>query len=135
MIYPFQHRSVLRWMGGFLLLVVCAWLVSLSPVGAGTPAVSSALRAQPVLLSMAAEHPAANVGVIVQKTNSGASVEGLVTRLGGTVTKDLHIINAFLLIGLFPFTRLVHILVVPNPYLWRSPQVVRWYGSRPAVRS
>jgi len=95
MIYPFQHRSVLRWMGGFLLLVVCAWLVSLSPVGAGTPAVSSALRAQPVLLSMAAEHPAANVGVIVQKTNSGASVEGLVTRLGGTVTKDLHIINAF----------------------------------------
>lgn len=40
----------------------------------------------------------------------------------------LHIANAFLLIGFFPFTRLVHILVVPNPYLWRKPQVVRWYG-------
>ena len=40
----------------------------------------------------------------------------------------LHIINFYLLIGLFPFTRLVHILVVPNPYLWRKPQVVRWYG-------
>lgn len=40
----------------------------------------------------------------------------------------LHIINAFLLIGFFPFTRLVHILVIPNPYLWRKPQVVRWYG-------
>src|ERR1035437_4646310 len=39
----------------------------------------------------------------------------------------LHIINAYLLILLFPFTRLVHILVVPNPYLWRKPQVVRWY--------
>ncbi len=39
----------------------------------------------------------------------------------------LHIINAFLLIGFFPFTRLVHILVVPNPYLWRKTQVVRWY--------
>ncbi len=39
-----------------------------------------------------------------------------------------HIINAFLLILIFPFTRLVHILVVPNPYLWRKTQVVRWYG-------
>lgn len=40
----------------------------------------------------------------------------------------LHIVNASILIGLVPFTRLVHILVVPNPYLWRKPQVVRWYG-------
>lgn len=39
----------------------------------------------------------------------------------------LHIVNAYLLIGFFPFTRLVHVLVVPNPYLWRKPQVVRWY--------
>lgn len=40
----------------------------------------------------------------------------------------LHIVNAWLVIGFFPFSRLVHILVVPNPYLWRAPQVVRWYG-------
>lgn len=40
----------------------------------------------------------------------------------------LHIVNAFALILIFPFTRLVHILVVPNPYLWRKTQVVRWYG-------
>jgi nitrate reductase gamma subunit len=40
----------------------------------------------------------------------------------------LHIVNAFVVVGFFPFTRLVHILVVPNPYLWRKPQVVRWYG-------
>jgi nitrate reductase gamma subunit len=38
-----------------------------------------------------------------------------------------HIVGAYLLIGFFPFTRLVHILVIPNPYLWRKPQVVRWY--------
>lgn len=38
----------------------------------------------------------------------------------------LHIVNACLTIGFFPFTRLVHILVVPNPYLWRKPLVVRW---------
>jgi len=40
----------------------------------------------------------------------------------------LHIINAYAVIGFFPFTRLVHVLVVPNPYLWRKPQVARWYG-------
>lgn len=44
----------------------------------------------------------------------------------------LHIINAFVLIGFSPFTRLVHILVTPVPYLWRRPQVVRWYR-RPAT--
>lgn len=40
----------------------------------------------------------------------------------------LHLINAYAVIGFFPFTRLVHVLVVPNPYLWRKPQVARWYG-------
>ena len=40
----------------------------------------------------------------------------------------LHIVLAFLTIGFFPFTRLVHLLVIPNPYLWRKTQVVRWYG-------
>jgi len=39
----------------------------------------------------------------------------------------LHIVLAFLIVGFFPFTRLVHVLVIPNPYLWRKPQVVRWY--------
>lgn len=42
----------------------------------------------------------------------------------------LHIVLAFLTIGFFPFTRLVHLLVIPNPYLWRKPQVVRWYGRK-----
>jgi nitrate reductase gamma subunit len=41
-----------------------------------------------------------------------------------------HIVLAFLTVGFFPFTRLVHVLVIPNPYLWRKPQVVRWYGRR-----
>jgi len=39
----------------------------------------------------------------------------------------LHIANAWILIAVFPFSRLVHILVTPNPYLWRRPQVVRWF--------
>jgi nitrate reductase gamma subunit len=47
----------------------------------------------------------------------------------------VHIINAFLLIGFFPFTRLVHVLVIPNPYLWRRTQVVIWNYDRRKVRS
>jgi nitrate reductase gamma subunit len=45
-------------------------------------------------------------------------------------TIKLHMVNAWLIIGLFPFTRLVHVLVAPLPYLWRKPQLVRWYGVR-----
>lgn len=43
------------------------------------------------------------------------------------VLVKFHIAFAFVTVGFFPFTRLVHILVIPNPYLWRKPQVVRWY--------
>ncbi len=46
-----------------------------------------------------------------------------------------HIVSAYSIILLFPFTRLVHALVVPNPYLWRKPQVVRWYWNRKKIRS
>jgi nitrate reductase gamma subunit len=41
---------------------------------------------------------------------------------------QLHIVGAWLLVALFPFSRLVHVLVVPNHYLWRAPQVVRWHA-------
>ena len=47
----------------------------------------------------------------------------------------LHIIGAYLFVLLFPFTRLVHMLVVPNPYLWRKPQLVRWYWDRRKIRT
>ena len=46
----------------------------------------------------------------------------------------LHIINAFLIIVVFPFTRLVHVLVIPNPYLWRKTQVVLWNWDRKRIR-
>ncbi len=45
-----------------------------------------------------------------------------------------HIISAYSIILLFPFTRLVHVLVVPNPYLWRKTQVVRWNWNRKKIR-
>ncbi len=51
------------------------------------------------------------------------------------VLVKVHVVNAFLLIGFFPFTRLVHILVVPNPYLWRRTQVVIWNWDRSRIRN
>lgn len=39
----------------------------------------------------------------------------------------VHIVNAWLFIALFPFTRMMHAMVAPLPYLWRRPQVVRWH--------
>ena len=50
------------------------------------------------------------------------------------VTVKAHIVGLWVLLAYFPFTRLVHVLVVPNPYLWRRPQVVRWYGVRGFAR-
>ena len=39
----------------------------------------------------------------------------------------LHAVSAFALIALIPFTRLIHIVSTPLPYLWRPYQVVMWY--------
>jgi nitrate reductase gamma subunit len=44
----------------------------------------------------------------------------------------LHVIGAFTLFSTFSATRLVHMLVAPIPYLWRSAQVVIWNRRRPA---
>lgn len=46
-----------------------------------------------------------------------------------TVVK-LHAFNAFLLVALLPFSRLVHALSVPLGYLARPYQVVIWYRER-----
>jgi len=39
----------------------------------------------------------------------------------------LHMLNAFFIIALFPFTRLVHVVTVPISYLWRPYQLVVWH--------
>ncbi len=61
---------------------------------AATP-ISMTLRAQPQLLKLAAASPDARLGVIVQKAGNSSRIEQLVSGLGGVVTKDLSIINAF----------------------------------------
>ena len=47
----------------------------------------------------------------------------------------LHIIGAYLIIGIFPFSRLIHILVLPLNYIWRPYQQVIWNYDRKKVRS
>lgn len=42
----------------------------------------------------------------------------------------LHVLGAFAMVAVFPFTRLVHMFSVPNSYLWRRPQVVVWNKKR-----
>jgi nitrate/nitrite transporter NarK len=42
------------------------------------------------------------------------------------IAVKVHIIGAFCLVLLLPFTRLVHFLSVPLQYVWRPPQVVVW---------
>ena len=49
--------------------------------------------------------------------------------LGLPIRKEfgLHAINFFILVALFPFSRLVHMLSVPLAYLCRPYQIVLWH--------
>lgn len=38
----------------------------------------------------------------------------------------VHIVSAFILVGMIPFTRFMHFLVYPFAYLWRPYQLVVW---------
>ncbi len=70
-------------------------LLALTIAPAGLPAVVSMVHAQPELVQIASQQPDQQVAVIVQKAVTGSAPEEMVTRLGGAVTQDLHIINAF----------------------------------------
>jgi len=45
-----------------------------------------------------------------------------------------HIAIAFVILGLIPFTRLIHFLVAPFHYINREFQVVMWYWERKQIR-
>ena len=76
---------------GKIILVIALML----PMLASAPAINAAPRVHPDLMQAATQHPTMIVTVIVQKQGADKSVEDTVVRLGGKVTKDLHIINAF----------------------------------------
>jgi serine protease AprX len=93
-------RSSVNWGGKtkrVSSLLVLALLLSLAWPALSNPAagLSPTSRIQPVLLELAAQQPDQLVSVIVQKTAEDDRVEKVVSTLGGAVTGDLHIINAF----------------------------------------
>lgn len=45
-----------------------------------------------------------------------------------------HVVGAFVILGMIPFTRLVHFLVAPFHYIWRPYQRVVWYWDRARIR-
>jgi nitrate reductase gamma subunit len=45
-----------------------------------------------------------------------------------------HVVSAFVIIGLIPFTRLMHFLVYPIFYLWRNYQLVIWNRDQKKMR-
>lgn len=47
---------------------------------------------------------------------------------------QIHIISAFFIIAIIPFTRFVHFLVAPIDYLWRGYQLVIWNWGPRAIR-
>lgn len=47
----------------------------------------------------------------------------------------LHIMLAFVILLLIPFSRLVHLLVYPFHYLWRPYQQVIWYWNKKKIRN
>jgi nitrate reductase gamma subunit len=46
------------------------------------------------------------------------------------VSTQIHTVATFLLVGIFPFSRLVHIFTLPITYLWRPYQTVIWNRRR-----
>ncbi len=46
----------------------------------------------------------------------------------------LHVTGAYLILLIFPFSRLVHMFSIPVSYLWRPYQVVQWNWDRSKMR-
>jgi serine protease AprX len=94
----------MRWMIGIALLALAAIVpATIARSGAELPAMGSAPAAAapqpsltPALADLAASKPGKRVEVIVQMTagTKRAAAAPLVQKLGGRVTRDLHIINA-----------------------------------------
>ncbi len=51
-----------------------------------------------------------------------------------SLSLKIHVVSAFALIGIIPFTRFMHFLVYPLDYTWRSYQRVMWNWNRKRIR-
>ena len=78
---------------GLGVALVAVFLI-LTLILAPTARDPQAANVQPALMALAAEQPDATVRVIVQTNDTGEKAESLIAKLGGTVIKELSIINA-----------------------------------------
>lgn len=85
---------------------------------------SAPLRVHPMVLQVAAANPTDTIAVIVQKNSRDAAVEAVVRQLGGTITKNLTIINAF--VAEMPTQQIAQLARVPG---------VRWISADAPVVS
>lgn len=88
---PIRRRAI-NWNVITRLILIVALCLPVASIQA-TPSLPALV--QPELLALIAKEPTALVNVIVQKTTTGRTIEDLTVRLGGQITKDLHIIRAF----------------------------------------
>ncbi|MCX7870845.1 MAG: respiratory nitrate reductase subunit gamma [bacterium] len=49
------------------------------------------------------------------------------------LVSKLHFFNAFVFFAILPFTRLIHIIVLPIPYIWRNYVVIKWFKKEEAI--
>lgn len=75
----------------FIIFILMLGLFGTPPTAQGF----EAAKTQSVLVELATQDPSQMVRVIVQKAAGAAGTEELASALGGQVTQDLHIINAF----------------------------------------
>jgi hypothetical protein len=90
--YPIKMEEKMR----KILPVIIILVLMFTTIGSVAPYPGAATaKIHPLLIELAARAPDQIVSVIVQKTSISNQAEMLTQNLGGKVTKDLHIINAF----------------------------------------
>ena len=75
-----------------LIILVIAFSLM---IPAALPGAFASAKVDPLLAQVATQTPEQPVSVIVQKTGESSQAEVLATHLGGKITRDLSIINAF----------------------------------------
>jgi serine protease AprX len=86
---PLRSAQWYRCFAALALVALCSALLITAQPQALTP------RAAPRLLQLALEQPSTLISVVVQKQVHDQSIEALLTNLGGTILRDLPIINGF----------------------------------------
>ncbi|MCE7981624.1 MAG: hypothetical protein DYG89_10550 [Caldilinea sp. CFX5] len=92
---PVATEGIKRGRRNISLLLVFFLLLLPIVASAAAPQPVIGEKVQPALLTMIANQPGHAVSVIVQKTVQDNYIERNVAALGGVITKDLHILNAF----------------------------------------